>query len=121
MLEGGCSCGAQHQPGEFELRDGVLYRYGTSASSSAIRISEFDELKIENEKLRVQLAMRDTRKFLDKVVDFRIIARDMLSNTCEFSFSNVKSVAKIKEVMKIVLYGMSLEHLHQTLEGDEDE
>ena len=28
MLVGPCRCGAWHEPGEFEYRAGVLYRYG---------------------------------------------------------------------------------------------
>lgn len=28
MAVGPCACTAWHQPGEFELRKGVLYRYG---------------------------------------------------------------------------------------------
>ena len=120
-LEGFCSCGAQHEHGEFELRDGVLYRYGTSASSSAVRISEFDQLKRENQQLRVRLEMRDSKNFVDKAIDFRIIARDMLSNSREFHFKNTESVLRLREAIKIILGSMSLDHLVQTLQGDKDE
>ncbi len=121
MLAGDCICGGRHKTGEFTLVKGALYRFGTSASSSAVRISEFNELKKENEKLRIQVVMGDSREFIDKAVDFRVIVRDMLSNTREFSFSNVENVSKIKEAMKIILYGMSPKHLVQTLKGAKDE
>lgn len=29
MLVGPCACGASHDPGEFEFKHGVLYRYGS--------------------------------------------------------------------------------------------
>lgn len=117
MLVGDCSCGAQHQPGEFELRDGVLYRYECVVPGGTIRISKFDELKIENEKLRAQLALKGIKTFINTVIDIRIIARDMLSNTREFSFSNVESVAKIKEMVQTVLDNTPLDELHHTIKG----
>jgi len=117
MLEGPCSCGAQHQPGEFELVEGALYRYGGPVSSSAIRISEFNELKIENQRLRVRLELGDSKKFVDTVIDFKVIARDILGRTHEFNFRTVASVSKIKETIQTVLGSMALSDLVQTI-GD---
>lgn len=121
MSEGPCSCGATHQPGEFELVDGTLYRYGKIVSSSALRISEFDELKRENQRFRIASMLKDSKKFVDKAIDFNVIARDVHGHRREFNFRNVESVLRIREAVNIVLGSMSIDHLIQTLQGAQDE
>lgn len=37
MLVGPCRCGAWHQPGEFEWKDGVLHRYGELVDSIDVK------------------------------------------------------------------------------------
>ena len=120
-LVGPCSCGAQHKTGEFTLVDGILYRYGTSASSSAVRISVLDELKREIQQLRVSLAIQDSKKFVDAAVNFLVTARDAHGRRREFNFGNTESVLRIKEAINIVLGSMSMDHLVQTLKGAQDE
>ena len=62
MLVGPCRCGASHQEGEFEYRDGWLYRYGKKVD--ALYDSEDDDeliisiVKILDEADRSERIMR---------------------------------------------------------------
>ncbi len=120
-IEGPCSCGAAHQLGEFELRDGTLYRYGTSVLRCVVRISVFDELKRENQRLRVRLEMRDSKNFVDKAVNFIVTARDAHGNSREFNFESTGSVLSLREMIQTVLDNMPSEHLFRALQGAQDE
>jgi hypothetical protein len=43
VLVGQCSCGAWHTEGEFELRDGYLYRYGNLVPSENVTSCKITE------------------------------------------------------------------------------
>jgi len=96
MLIGPCSCGASHERREFELINGILYRYGKIVRVKCKVPVKLEELLKQRDALDCKIKRVQIHNAMACAKSFTIRAIFVNAATIEYSLTEQENVRKLK-------------------------